>query len=248
MKVSGNTILITGGATGIGLALADAFVKEGNEVIVCARTEDNLKQAKEKLPQLHVKKCDISKEADCEKLYTWATAHFKGLNVLINNAGIQRMIDFKKGTEDLIRHRTADKEDEIEVNFRSLVYMTALFTPHLMNQKKAVIMNVSSGLAFHPMPRLPVYCATKAAVHMFSIVLRQQLEGTSVKVFELIPPMVDTDLDKGARKARGQTYFGITAAELVQPVMKAFETDEYEICVTDPKLAIMMGQGQGLPS
>jgi uncharacterized oxidoreductase len=248
MKVSGNTILITGGATGIGLALADAFVKEGNEVIVCARTEDNLKQAKEKLPQLHVKKCDISKEADCEKLYTWATAHFKGLNVLINNAGIQRMIDFKKGTEDLIRHRTADKEDEIEVNFRSLVYMTALFTPHLMNQKKAVIMNVSSGLAFHPMPRLPVYCATKAAVHMFSIVLRQQLEGTSVKVFELIPPMVDTDLDKGARKARGQTYFGITAAELVQPVMKAFETDEYEICVTDPKLASMMGQGQGRPS
>jgi uncharacterized oxidoreductase len=158
------------------------------------------------------------------------------------------MIDFKKGTEDLIRHRTADKEDEIEVNFRSLVYMTALFTPHLMNQKKAVIMNVSSGLAFHPMPRLPVYCATKAAVHMFSIVLRQQLEGTSVKVFELIPPMVDTDLDKGARKARGQTYFGITAAELVQPVMKAFETDEYEICVTDPKLASMMGQGQGRPS
>lgn len=240
--------MITGGATGIGLALADAFVKEGNEVIVCARTEDNLKQAKEKLPQLHVKKCDISKEADCEKLYTWATAHFKGLNVLINNAGIQCMIDFKKGTEDLIRHRTADKEDEIEVNFRSLVYMTALFTPHLMNQKKAVIMNVSSGLAFHPMPRLPVYCATKAAVHMFSIVLRQQLEGTSVKVFELIPPMVDTDLDKGARKARGQTYFGITAAELVQPVMKAFETDEYEICVTDPKLASMMGQGQGRPS
>jgi uncharacterized oxidoreductase len=248
MKVSGNTILITGGATGIGLALADAFVKEGNEVIVCARTEDNLKQAKEKLPQLHVKKCDISKEADCEELYTWATTHFKGLNVLINNAGIQRMIDFKKGNEDLIRHRTADGEDEIEVNFRSLVYMTALFTPHLIKQKEAVIMNVSSGLAFHPMPMLPVYCATKAAVHMFSIVLRQQLEGTSVKVFELIPPMVDTDLDQGARKARGQTYFGITAAELVQPVMKAFETDEYEICVTDPKLAIMIVQGQGRPS
>jgi uncharacterized oxidoreductase len=113
MEVSGNTILITGGATGIGLALADAFIKAGNEVIVCARTEDNLKQAKEKLPHLHVKKCDISKEADCEKLYSWATANFKGLNVLINNAGIQRMIDFKKGTGDLIRHRAADGEDEI---------------------------------------------------------------------------------------------------------------------------------------
>jgi uncharacterized oxidoreductase len=76
------------------------------------------------------------------------------------------MIDFKNGTEDLIRHRDLDGEDEIEVNFRSLVYMTALFTPHLMKQKEAAIMNVSSGLAFHPMPILPVYCATKAAVHM----------------------------------------------------------------------------------
>ena len=248
MKVNGNTILITGGATGIGFALADAFVKAGNEVIVCARTEDNLQQAKEKLPQLHVKKCDISKESDCEELYNWATDNFKDLNILINNAGIQRMIDFKKGTEDLIRHRTADGEDEIEVNFRSLVYMTALFTPHLMKQKEAAIMNVSSGLAFHPMPILPVYCATKAAVHMLSILLRQQLEGTSVKVFELIPPMVDTNLDKGARKARGQTYFGITTAEFVQPAMKAFESDEYEIRVTDPILATMMGHGQGKPS
>jgi uncharacterized oxidoreductase len=79
---------------------------------------------------LHVKKCDISKDSDCEELYNWATDNFKDLNILINNAGIQRMIDFKKGTEGLIRHRDLDGEDEIEVNFRSLVYMTALFTPH----------------------------------------------------------------------------------------------------------------------
>ncbi len=243
MKLSGNTILITGGATGIGLELAEAFVKTGNEVIVCARTEDNLKQAKERVPQLHVKQCDVSKEADREALYAWAVSNFKGLNVLVNNAGIQRMIDFKKGTEDLMRHRSADGEDEIEVNFRALVYMTALFTPHLMKQKEAAIMNVSSGLAFYPMPMMPVYCATKAAVHTFSLTLRQQLEGTSVKVFELIPPMVDTNLDKGARKARGQTYFGITAAELIPPTMKAFETDEYEIRVSDPNLATRMGHG-----
>lgn len=119
--------------------------------------------------------------------------------------------------------------------------MTALFTPHLMKQKEAAIMNVSSGLAFHPMPILPVYCATKAAVHMLSILLRQQLEGTTVKVFELIPPMVDTNLDKDERKARGQTYFGITTIEFVQPAMKAFESDEYEIRVIYPKLTTMMG-------
>jgi uncharacterized oxidoreductase len=190
-----------------------------------------------------VKKCDVSKEADRNALYEWAVSNFKDLNVLINNAGIQRMIDFRKGTEDLLKHRSADGEDEIEVNFRALVYMTALFTPHLMKQKEAAIMNVSSGLAFYPMPMLPVYCATKAAVHTFSITLRQQLEGTSIKVFELIPPMVDTNLDKGARKARGQTYFGITTAELIPPAIKAFETDEYEIRVSDPNLATRMGHG-----
>lgn len=236
MKLNGNTVLITGGATGIGFSLAEAFVKAGSEVIVCARTEENLMQAKEKLTQLHVKKCDISKEADCDELYSWVTEYFEDLNILINNAGIQRMIDFKKGTEDLIRYRAFDGEDEITVNFRSLVYLTALFTPHLMKQTEAAIVNVSSELAFHPMPLLPVYSATKAAVHTFSVALRQQLEGTPVKVFELIPPMVDTNLDKGARKARGQTYFGITTDELVEPAMKAIEADQYEIRVIDPKL------------
>lgn len=236
MKTSGNTILITGGATGIGLAMAEAFINAGNEVIVCARTEDNLKQAKNKLPQLHVKKCDVSKEADRNELYDWAVSNFSGLNVLVNNAGIQRMIDFKKGAEDLFRHRASDGEDEIEVNLRALVYLSALFTPFLMKKEEAAIVNVSSGLAFYPMAPMPVYCATKAAVHSFSLTLRQQLESTSVKVFELIPPMVDTDLDKGARKARGQTYFGITPGEVVAPAMKAFEKDEYEIRVIDPNL------------
>jgi uncharacterized oxidoreductase len=110
-----------------------------------------------------------------------------------------------------------------------------------MEQKEAAIINVSSGLAFYPMAPLPVYCATKAAVHSFSQTLRQQLEGTPVRVFELIPPMVDTDLDKGARKARGQTYFGLSTAEFIAPAMRSFEADEYEIRVPDPKLAAMTG-------
>ncbi|MGB7788501.1 SDR family oxidoreductase [Methanoregula sp.] len=248
MKTGGNTVLITGGATGIGLALAEEFVKAGSEVIVCARTEENLKQAKDKLPSLHTKKCDIAKEDERESLCDWAVANFKDLNVLVNNAGIQRMIDFRKGTADLFRHRAEDGEDEIEVNLRALIYMTALFTPHLMKRKEAAIINVSSGLAFYPMAPLPVYCATKAAVHSFSLTLRQQLEETPVKVFELIPPMVDTNLDKGARKARGQTYFGLTTAEFIIPVMQSFGNDEYEIRVQDPKLAAMRGDHPGGPS
>ena len=248
MKLGGNTVLITGGATGIGLAIAEAFVQGGSEVIICGRTEETLRDAKRKLPSLHTRKCDVADEADRRALCEWALATFPGLNVLVNNAGIQRMIDFRKGTKDLLAHRAEDGEDEIEVNLRALVYMTALFTPHLMKQKEAAIVNVSSGLAFHPMAPLPVYCATKAAVHAFSLVLRQQLEGTPVKVFELIPPMVDTNLDKGARKARGQTYFGMSTAAFIVPAMKSFGNDEYEIRVQDPGLPAQWGNRPGGPA
>ena len=236
MKTGGNIVLITGGATGIGLALAEAFLAANSEVIVCARTEANLAAAKKKLPRLHVKRCDVSREAEREALYEWAIDRFPGLNVLVNNAGIQRMIDFRQGTADLLRHRSEDGEDEIEVNLRAVVYLAALFTPHLMKQKEAAIVNVSSGLAFMPAPmaELPVYIATKAAIHSLSLSLRQQLKGTSVRVFELIPPMADTNLDKGSRRARGMTYFGIPAASVARPAIEAFAKDDYEIRVTDP--------------
>jgi uncharacterized oxidoreductase len=113
-------------------------------------------------------------------LCTWETANFKDPSVLINNAGLSD-VDFKKGTEDLVRHRTEDGEDETDTNLESLVYMTALFTLHQMKQKETAIMNVSSELMFHMMPIVPVYCETKEEVHMFSILLRQQMESTSVK-------------------------------------------------------------------
>ena len=138
MEISGNTILITGGATGIGFALAEAFVRAGNEVIVCARTEDNLILAKEKLPQLHTRRCDLSKEKEWTNLHDWVIANFPDANVLVNNAGIQRMIDFRKGTSDLLRYRQIDDEDEIEINLRACVYLTAYFVPDLLKKKEAV--------------------------------------------------------------------------------------------------------------
>lgn len=247
MKLEGNTVLITGGATGIGLALAEAFIDNGNEVIACARTEANLKKAKEKLPKLQIRRCDVSKEAERIALCDWATSTFPNLNVLINNAGIQRMIDFRKGTEDLLRYRQEDGDDEIGINLKSLIYMTALFTPHLLKQNEAAIVNVSSGTAFIRQPApittvLPVYVATKVAIHSFSQSLRQQLKDTPVKVFELVPPMMDTNLDKGARKSRGETYFGPPAAEIAAPAMKALENDEYEIHVQDPNFPNMVNR------
>jgi uncharacterized oxidoreductase len=156
MRLDGNTVLITGGATGIGLALAKAFIHGGSEFIVCARTEEHLKEAKKILPSLHTRKTNVADETERQALYEWAVATFLDLNVLVNNAGIQRMVDFRKGTDDLFKYRAEDGEDEIEINLRALVYITALFTPHLLCRKESTIINVSSGLAFMPLAPLPV--------------------------------------------------------------------------------------------
>jgi uncharacterized oxidoreductase len=226
MKSGGNTILITGGATGIGFSLAEAFVNAGNEVLICGRREEKLKEAKNKLPQIHTKRCDLSRDEERKLLYEWVSSHFKDINILVNNAGIQRMIDFKKGTEELF-----DGEDEIEINFKTYVHLAAYFTPLLMKQKEAAIINISSGLGFIPLAIMPVYCATKAAIHSFSLSLRHQLKTTSVKVFEVIPPTVDTELDKGARAKRGQTDRGISPTEVAKATIDGLEKDEYEIAV-----------------
>lgn len=226
MKINGNTILITGGATGIGFALAEAFVREDNEVIICGRREQKLKEAKSKLPQIHTRVCDLSKEKEREALYNWVKSNFKDLNVLVNNAGIQRMVDFKKGISDLSRG-----ENEIDINLTAPIHLSAYFIPDLMKQKESAIINVSSGLAFVQIAFMPIYCATKAAMHSFSLSIRYQLKDTSIKVFEVIPPTVDTELDKGARDERGQEDKGIPPSEVAKATLKALEKDEYEIAI-----------------
>jgi uncharacterized oxidoreductase len=126
MKTKDNTILITGGATGIGLALAEALLKEGNQVIICGRREEKLREAKNKLLKLQIKVCDVAGEEHRNDLFEWITTEFPSTNVLINNAGIQRQIDFKKGIEEL-----QAGEDEIETNLRAPIHLSALFIPHL---------------------------------------------------------------------------------------------------------------------
>jgi uncharacterized oxidoreductase len=226
MKIRGNTILITGGATGIGFSLAEAFVISGNKVIICGRRKNKLEEAKEKLPQIHTKVCDLSKEGERGSLYDWISSNFKGANILVNNAGIQRTIDFKKGTDELF-----NGEDEIEINLKACIHLAAYFVPIFMKQKEAAIINVSSGLGFVPLAIMPVYCATKAAIHSFSLSLRHQLRNTSVKVFEVIPPIVDTELDKGARGQRGQEDRGIPPADVAKAVIDGLGKDEYEIAI-----------------
>ena len=226
MHPSGNTILITGGATGIGFALAEAFLKKGNEVLICGRREDKLAEAKKKLPKLHTIRCDMANAEDRKRLLKWAVSNFGSLNILVNNAGIQREIDFKKGTVDLMCG-----ENEIEINLQAPVHLSALFIPHLIKQKEAAIVNITSGLAFVPIAIMPVYCATKAAIHSFSLSLRHQLKDTSIKVFEIIPPTTDTELDRGARDKRGQADRGVKPDVVVAATMEALEKDNFEIAI-----------------
>ncbi|MDD5094649.1 MAG: SDR family NAD(P)-dependent oxidoreductase [Dehalococcoidia bacterium] len=145
---------------------------------------------------------------------------FPDLDVLVNNAGIQRYIDLKKGYDDL-----KSGEDEITTNFIATVELTALFIGHLMKRPSAAVINVSSGLGFMPMLNMPIYCATKAAIHTYSLVLRQQLKGTSVKVIEIVPPMVDTDLNKAGRDRAHLKFRGIGLSEYISTVMKGLEDD-----------------------
>jgi uncharacterized oxidoreductase len=229
MQTTKNTILITGGSSGIGLAMAERFIKAGNEVLICGRHESKLDEVKLKFPQLHTRACDVSKKREREELYQWATSGFPQINMLINNAGIQKEINFLTGAEGF------NDESEIETNLTASIHFSALFIPHFLQQKnECAIVNITSGLAFIPLKIVPVYCATKAALHSFSISLRSQLAKTNVRVFEVAPPIVKTELHREA-KARKQAQRGIPASAVAEAAFKALEKNHYEAIIGQAK-------------
>ena len=185
MKLFNNKILITGGATGIGLALAEKFVKENNIVIVCGRRESALLEATTKIPSLLTRVCDLTLANEREKLYEWISIEYNDLNVLINNAGIQNWMSI---SDSNFFQRA---KEEIAINIEAQVHMISLF---LNLQSLTTIMNVTSGLSFVPLTKVPVYCATKAFLHSFTISIRHLLKSKSIEVIELIPPALNTDL------------------------------------------------------
>jgi len=224
MNISGNTVLITGGATGIGYAFAEKFLAANNHVVICGRREDRLLGAKKNLPELLFKISDLTRNEDRKELIEWAASSFDGFNVLINNAGIQRDIDFTRGADELV-----SGEDEIRINLEAPIALSAMAIPCFAGKKEAAIINVSSGLAFVPAARMPVYSATKAALHAFSMALRHQLAKIGIKVFEIVPPAVDTELNPEGRAKRGNFKAGLTSGEFVSSVMKSLQADVFEI-------------------
>jgi uncharacterized oxidoreductase len=220
MRLSNRAVLVTGGTSGIGLGIAEAFHRSKSRVIVCGRDREKLSMMQERLPSITAVTCDVGEARQRKKLAAEVLRRFPDLDVLVNNAGIQRYIDLRKGYDEL-----RSGEDEIAVNFVSVVELTALFIGHLMKRPAAAIVNVSSGLGFMPMLDTPIYNATKAAIHTYSVVLREQLKGTSVKVIEVVPPMVDTDLNKEGRDRAHLKFRGIRVSEYVPTVIKGLKND-----------------------
>lgn len=185
MNLSNNKILITGGATGIGLGLTERFIRENNTVIICGRRESALKEAAEKFPSVITKVCDISSETERTELFNWIAENHPDLNVLINNAGIQNWMSV---TGDDFYEKASE---EIAINITAPLHLTQLF---LKLKSPDVVMNVTSGLAFVPFSKIPVYCGTKAFLRSFTLSLRHQLKSTATEVIEIIPPALNTDL------------------------------------------------------
>ncbi|MDR0499008.1 MAG: SDR family NAD(P)-dependent oxidoreductase [Holophagales bacterium] len=226
MQTKGNTILITGGGTGIGFGLARAFHASGNQVIIASRRKDVLDDAVKNNPGIASYMLDIQNTSEIKAFATKVLNDFPGLNVLINNSGIMR-------AENLLDQRDlTNMEAIIATNLLGPLRLTAALLPSLLKQQRAVILNVSSGLAFVPMAITPTYCATKAALHSYTQSLRCQLKNTNVQVVELIPPYVATHLMNGADDPMAMPLDDYIAE--VMEIIKS-QPNAAEICVENVK-------------
>jgi uncharacterized oxidoreductase len=229
MNLTGNTILITGGGSGIGRGLAEAFHNEGNQVIIAGRSRKTLDEVTSANPGMKAVELDIENPKEIKAVASRIAGEFPTLNVLVNNAGIMRPENLKTRSQDLI-----DAEAMVATNLLGPIRLTAELLPHLLRQPRATILNVSSGLAFVPLAITPTYCATKAAIHSYSLSLRWQLKDANTEVIELIPPYVQTHL-MGPQQAVDPRAMPLN--EFLAEVMEILRTKPQvtEVCVEKVK-------------
>lgn len=208
MKLTGRTILVTGGSAGIGLALALEFVKYGNLVIVTGRSQSRLDALALKHPHLKTFRSDVADPRQIATLAAEVTSHFPRLDVLVNNAGVSRYRNLAHPAADL-----SELMEELETNVGGVIRTTSAFMGAL-KANRGTIINISSALAFVPLPCVPIYCASKAAIHSYTQSLRFQLEGAGVEVIEIMPPAVRTEMTAAISDGDGLTL--ISTEELVR--------------------------------
>lgn len=215
MRLQNNKILITGGASGIGFALAERFALLGNNVIICGRRAEALNQAVMKIPGLITRVCDLSNEKERIALRDWVAKEHADLNVLVNNAGIQHWMNV--GDADFFERAKA----EMAINMEAPVHLAQLF---LELPSLKTIMNVSSGLAFSPLTKTPVYSATKAFMRSFTLSLRHLVKDRGIEVIEIIPPALNTDLG-----GKGLHDFAPPVSDFINAIFPQLEAGKQEV-------------------
>lgn len=193
MRTDNQVVLITGGGSGIGLEIARVFLAHQNTVIITGRNLSKLEAVKRAYPAIHIVQSDVTSEEDVKTLVKKLEREFGGIDVLVNNAGIMNLVDAGDDTNELQR-----QFEEIEINFHAPIRLLHHFLPQLKKSKQAVLINVSSGLAYVPFAQSPVYSGTKSALHFWTQSIRPQLKPHAIRVVELLPPVVDTKLAKDA--------------------------------------------------
>jgi uncharacterized oxidoreductase len=222
MKLQNSTILVTGGTNGIGLEFARQLLDQGANVIVTGRDPDKLNSTKKRFPKIITIQCDVDSAESVVAIFEQVTMLYPDLNIIINNAGIMRSV----AIDD--KHVNIDNvTDEIETNFSGTVRMVHQFLPHLMTKPSSAIVNITSGLAFIPFTTSPIYCGTKAGVHIYSQALRVQLKETNVKIFEVAPPKTDKPLQTAVPEEPNSRAMKVD--EMVRVAIKGILRDKMEI-------------------
>lgn len=224
MKIKNRTILIIGGSSGIGLELARELIRLDNTVIITGRDNEKLLSIKNTLPVINICKCDITNNEDIEKMYNVVIKDFPNVDIIINSAGIMKVINFEKEDYQNIC-------DEIDTNLSGMIKVNQRFISHLIQHENAGIVNISSGLAFIPFETTPIYSTSKAGVHMYSKVLRKQLRKTGIKVFEVAPPKTSQSMiDKiNSSNDDKKKFVEMEVSVLVQKIIAGIEKERFEI-------------------
>ncbi|MFB9993350.1 SDR family oxidoreductase [Deinococcus oregonensis] len=243
MNLGGQRVLITGGASGIGLSLARALQMQGNEVVVCGRDADKLRAATQALPGLKAFRCDLTQDDDLVALVNQMRAE-GGLSLLVNNAALQFNGAFGAGQDESV---LLEILQEIDTNFSAPVKLTALCLPLLRASRESAVLNITSGLGFWPKKSAPVYCATKAGLHMFSQALRDQLAGDprNPQIFEAVLPLVETDMTRG----RGHPRFKLSAERVAADILSGLTRNRTEMHLGGVKaLMVLQRLAPSLPA